>query len=220
MVITTHNRSALLARSLEALQNLTWPDELIVVDDGGFDACEDVCDRFGAWYVYNDNPGLTNCCLARNIGLRLAHHPQILVCEPEVMFLTDVVAQMKQAREEHPKDILYGWTYHANNDGSGIVDAERIGHFPYYTLYKRDWLIQVGGWDEAFPGPWAWDDVDLNGRLAELGHGLHRVEECEALHQWHPSRIELAVENEAHARSKRWPQDIVANRGVEWGQIR
>jgi GT2 family glycosyltransferase len=94
-----------------------------------------------------------------------------------------------------------------------------MGVFPYYTLYRREWLLDVGGYDEGFEGSWAWDDVDLNGRLSEIGHHTFRIEECEGLHQWHPSRIELAVENEARARSKRWPMDVTANKGNEWGVV-
>lgn len=219
MLITTYNRTPLLRRSLEALNELTWPDELIVIDDGGDDGCDELCAEYPIIYVYNHRPFDTNPCQARNVGIRMASWADILTCEPEVMFLTDVVAEMAAARKQHPDHVLYGWTYHANGQGSEIADSERIGHFPFYTLYRKSWLFEVRGYDEAFPEPWGFDDTDLNGRLAEIGHNQLRIDECEAFHQWHPSRVNLAVEQERHARAKTWPDDIVANKTAEWGAV-
>ena len=196
-----------------------------MVDDGSTDGCDEVCWHYTRQglpitYVYNDRPdGQNNCCQARNVGIKLAQTDEILVSEPECLFLSDIVAQLEAARIEYPEDVLYGWTLHANEEGAGLENAERMGTFPYYTLYKRDWLIEVGGYDEALPCDWAWDDVDLNGRLAEVGHNTRRIDACSAFHQWHPSRICEAVENEAYVRAKRWPQDIVANVGREWGVL-
>ena len=167
LLITTFQRSHLLARSLDRLAELTLPDEIIVVDDGGDDGCEQVCAAFEPMpirYVWNNNPGMDNCCLARNIGLRMASCENVLTSEPEVWFVSDVVAQMREARLEHPNLVLQaGWCAHAPNEAATLNfdECDMVPSWPYINLFRREWLFEVGGWDEAIPEDWAWDDSDL-----------------------------------------------------------
>lgn len=227
MIIATHNRTDLLSKSLLALfvdNNFRHPDQLIVVDDGGDDDCERMCESgarmYPIDYVYTDNPGETNCCHARNVGLRHAKYDEILVCEPEILFLTDVIDVFSQRRQRFPGEILHGYTHHQPNKGADLAACRVIDKPPYYYMLQRAWLEEIGGWDEGFPGPWAWDDIDLFSRLQRMGHDFECCEAAEAVHQWHPSRIEPAVENEQYFRSKKLPRDLVANQGIEWGTVK
>jgi hypothetical protein len=85
----------------------------------------------------------------------------------------------------------------------------------YVHLYARDWLTRVGGWDEHFPGPWGWDDVDLHTRLdvcLGIGHP-NAVPGSVVHHQYHPTRLhDGAEDNEAYFCAKEFPRDLVANR--------
>jgi GT2 family glycosyltransferase len=225
LLISTFNRTPLLNRSLARLLTFTPPEQIIIVDDGSSDGCEETCWHYTQQglpitYIYLDRPFDSNPCLPRNIGIKLATTTDILVTEPEILFLTDIVDQTGAARSTKPEDILYGRTYHEPAAGATLDECETIDHFPFYSLYKREWLEEVGGYDEAFPEAWGWEDVDLNGRLAEIGHHTVRIDGCAAVHQWHPSRVNEAVEQERHARAKRWPQDIEANQEAgSWGVI-
>lgn len=228
MIITTHNRTHLLVRSFERMSmgKLTLPDEIIVVDDGGTDNCKRTCDLIDFLlpikYIRTENPGETNCCHARNVGLRNASSDLILTCEPEVMFITDVIPQLVAAHEEFPNEFLHGWCAHEDTlqDNTGPSGSSTLREFPYLNLYEKHWLEMVGGWDEEMPGPWAWDDLDLFGRLRFIGHTDRLIDDVLYRHQWHPSRIEPAVENEAYARAKEFPRDLVANKGMAWGTIK
>lgn len=226
MIITTHNRADLLAPTLRRFAGLTKPAQLIVVDDGGSDDTERVCDEaqsiLHVEYIRLDHPGETNCCWARNVGLKAAVCDEIVVCEPEVMFLTDVISQLLRARKKHPDDLLYGGSWHADDESAECrtnwhSHCTWIAQFPYYYLVSARHLFDIGGWDEAMPGPWGWDDMDLYTRLRHQGHETVQILDVEGYHQWHPSRIEPAVENERYVRAKTFPEDLIANRGVEWG---
>ena len=222
LLISTYDRTPLLRRSLEAWSRFSLPDELIVIDDGSLDDCEAVCaeytDRLPLAYVYNHRPFDANPCQSRNVGIRMTECSDVLTSEPEVVPLTDIVAQMREARERYPADILYGVTFHEKAPGG---ETERIAHFPFYTCYLRSKLLEVHGYDEELPQSWSQDDFDLNGRLARVGHDYRRIEECEALHAWHPSRITTTEVQDAYLATKSWPESIVANRslGEQWGVV-
>lgn len=260
MVITTMNRGHLLEHSLYRLLNLTTiPSEIIVVDDGGDDNTEAICADFSEIlpmrYVYNHNPGASICSMARNIGLKMAENDWVVTSEPELLYRTDILAQFADLHEEHPNEIISAGTIFfapAGWDGSLLAPMETAGDYqapsdsqeaigwvaPYTALWYRPWLIEVGGWDETFPGYWGWDDIDLLTRLRLNGHGQHIALECEAIHQFHGLGGDNNFVNEGHFFAKSFthgqekhhchegcPQvpedltDLVANKGRAWGQL-
>lgn len=221
LIIPTRDRRDLLGRSLDFLQRVTWPNEVIVVDDGGTDDTADVCRHFGARYRHLDRPGDTNSAAARNVGLEMASNEDIIVSDPEVAFVTDVVARMCAAREEgHAHEVLHparGLKQRPN----GEFDPTRHGWF-FLNCFRRSWAVDVGGWDESFPEPWGWEDIDFYERLEATGHGKAPVVGCEVAHMWHPSRSTTAPLNEARVRRLQALRDsgaggIIANGGFPHG---
>ena len=254
MIISTFNRANLLARSLERLSHLTLPDELIVIDDGGTDNTKEVCEAAPSslpiQYLYNDNPGSTICSKARNIGVKLARNEWIVTSEPELIYRTDVLQQFRDLHEDYSEEIVSaGKVYFAPEGWVGPEFGnyappqgaqEAIGWVaPYTGLWKKEWLMELGGWDEEFPGPWGWDDIDLLTRLRINGHGQHIDLGVEGIHQFHGIGGDVNFINEAHFFKKSFthgqvnhqctdgcPQkpedltDLIANRGHEWGKIK
>lgn len=252
LLITTYNRSELLRRSLERLCHLTLPAELIVVDDGGTDGADGVCRdferRLPIRYIHNDNPGATLCSLARNIGVRAATHDWIVTSEPELCYVTDVLAQFEQLQPAHPDVVISAGSVYFAPEGhipggdlpddlvaagdytppQGSQDA--IGWVaPYTALWGKSWLEEVHGWDEGFPGAWGWDDVDLLTRLRMNGHGQHIALDVVALHQFHGYGGDANFVNEAYWLTKSFHNggedrgdrsDVIANKEGEWGQLR
>lgn len=239
MVISTYNRGELLDHSLRRLTELTLPDELLIIDDGGDDNTPEVCRRWADHlpirYLYNHNPGPSICSMARNIGIKHATGELFVTSEPELIFHNDVIARFLNAHEYFPNDVIStghvwfaGPDHHDATIPDGVVE-EAIGWVaPYAALYGREWLEEIGGWDEEFPGHWGWDDTDLLTRLRIKGHGQHIDLGCKAIHQYHGLGEDAGGANEAHfmAKSfKRGPEDpnqpdIIANRGHEWGKIK
>lgn len=100
----------------------------------------------------------------------------------------------------------------------------------FVALYERQWLLDIGGWDEEFKGAWGVDDWDLCTRLRINGINQHICPEMEAIHQWHPHLPphimgEALKVNEEHFKSKRLDElskgdeALIANKGKKWGVI-
>jgi len=243
MVITTYNRAALLEQSLARLLNLTLPDELLVIDDGGSDNTAEIVQEFEQWvpglpvtYLYNDNPGQSLCSAARNIGARHAQHEWIITTEPELVFVTDVVKQFKELHPLHPTQVISTGHIFFQPEalaGEGIDDRsfeswqQAEGWVaPHAALWGRNWLYAVGGWDEEFPGPWGWDDTDLLTRLRLTGRGQYIARDVKAVHLFHGLSGDHNGANEDYFRAKSFMHDeadltdLIANRGTEWGTLR
>lgn len=100
---------------------------------------------------------------------------------------------------------------------------------PFAALYRREWLMELQGWDEQFID-WGWDDTDLLTRLSFNGVGQEIARDIECIHQWHeklPADVQFrAVQyNEGRMNSKTFEKanpdnDLVANKGLEWGIIK
>lgn len=197
MLITTYNRGHLLARSLQKLASLTYPDELIVVNDGGQDDCSEVV---ADWHLttgvntslyYNDNPRYTICCSARNLGLRYCSGDLILVCEPEVMFVDDIVPIFRAARESGPPAIYVTEDAWMADEGDlsgdpSFAEQVKVGEVPpFISMYDRSALERIGGWDESYPSPWGWDDNDILARLDNIGLKKFIVPGARIIHLHH-----------------------------------
>lgn len=100
----------------------------------------------------------------------------------------------------------------------------------FTCLYEKKWIMDVGGWDEAFPGAWGFDDIELCTRLRINGINQHICPEMEAIHQWHPHlpphvQGPQAAANDEYFKSKRLDllgkgdKGLVANKGKKWGEI-
>ena len=207
--------------------------KILVVDDGSTDETEAVCAKWAeslpVRYVYTHNPVESLCSHARNVGIKSTDADVIITSEPEMRFQTDVVAQML---DDHLNGVGAG-------AGSEVISAGTIHHTqvdgrvstitgwvaPFVALYRREWLLRVGGWDEGFPDPWGWEDTDLLTRLRMSGIGQRIDLEVCATHLYHPTRYCNQARNEAHFRAKSFHHgdespsgpDIVANQGREWG---
>lgn len=267
LLITTFNRGHLLNNTLERLCNITIPDDILIVDDGGIDNTKDVVERFKTKlpirYIYNNNPEWTICSMARNIGVKNTDADIIITSEPELLWITDIYPQMIEERKKYPNEIISaGVIYHAQertsfNPGlitdpvsalvSEIVEDYVTEPRPYHPagycrtknmqatfacLYERQWLLDLGGWDEAFPGPWGWDDIELATRLRISGINQHVCSHMEAIHQWHPHlpphiQGPGAKLNEDYFISKRLDlitnkndAQLIANKGKKWGKVK
>jgi glycosyltransferase involved in cell wall biosynthesis len=234
LLVATYERTPLLRNNLSRIAELTQPDEIVVVDDGGSDGCADLCEEFRASslpqlrYVYTDNPGHSLCSHARNVGINATDADLIIQTEPEMVFETDIVAQMIDRFDGD--NMIAAGTIHKDFEDGGH-DTLVGWAATYVVLYRREWLIGVGGWDESFPDPWGWDDVDLLSRVRIRYHANQVIDpEIVARHQWHPiTPCPSQKPNADHFFAKRFhpsnggtegpdDPDVVIPRAADWGR--
>lgn len=103
----------------------------------------------------------------------------------------------------------------------------------FAALYRREWLMEVGGFDEDFPEPYAVDDIDLCTRI-RIKCGVNQIiqHDIEAIHQYHgPPNVNgnATQRNMDYMFSKNMSVNgyedpnnpmLVANRTHEWGVIK
>lgn len=113
-------------------------------------------------------------------------------------------------------------------DTKGFVKTKNL-QATFGALYRKDWIYEVGGWDEDFPGNYGWDDVDLCTRLRLKGYNQVVDISQEAIHQWHihqPPHIGgvEADKNDKYFKAKDMQNAdspfIIANKGHEWGVLK
>jgi hypothetical protein len=91
--------------------------------------------------------------------------------------------------------------------------------------------MELGGWDEAFPGSYGFDDIELCTRLRINGINQRIACELEAIHQFHshlPPHIQgpqVAMNDNYFASkrldlAKRGDKCLIANQNKEWGVIK
>lgn len=149
--------------------------------------------------------------------------------DPETALKSEIVEEYQtQPRSYHP----HGYCKTTN------MQATFIGS------YERKWLMDLGGWDESFPGCWGWDDIEIATRLRINGINQHICKKLVAIHQFHdhpPHHImgKASLDNENYMKSKQLniveqeileqkrlgtyngiDERLIANKGVEWGVIK
>jgi len=166
LLITTFNRAELLKNSLERLTYLTKPDDLLVVDDGSQDNTKQVVYSFEGKlpvrYIYNHSLGWTICSFARNIGIKNTDAEIIITSEPELLFMTDVIAQMLKYHDENPSCVIsagsiYHMQPHTPMNYGFIKDPKSALHdtgFEVHEIQPRSYhpqkLVKTEGWVAPF----------------------------------------------------------------------
>lgn len=262
LLITVFNRTPQLIRSLQRLNHLTLPDEILIVDDGSTSGLEQELKQFDLpiRYIYNHNPDWSICSMARNIGIKNTDCDIVITCEPEILFITDNVKEMITLHYQNPNKVInVGTIYHQGKDGvthqdtidKGWLDLSMVnnsdhntnpkhskGHAkiqnwvaPFCALYRREWLMSIGGWDEEFV-KWGFDDTDLLTRLRVSKLHINQITDInlEAVHQYHDklppdAQRKACLFNEKRMMDKNLNDGgednpyIIANQNKEWGVI-
>ncbi len=201
VVIPTHNRAGLLARSIESVLAQTFPDlECIVVDDGSTDNTAEVVRGF-------QDPRVRLVTLPTNCGLSRARNEGIRAARGEfVAFLDDddewlprkldmQVARLREADDPRATVVYCRCYVHDALTGrttqtSGVYEGDIFGHLlrgwhpptPSLFMVKRSSLLEVGGFDEGLPCA---QDYDLWLRLAEASNHFAAVNEPLAVKHEH-----------------------------------
>lgn len=107
-LITPYNRDRQTYNTLMRLSHLTLPDEVFCINDGGTDQLDKFITLipYPVRYIKREKKEYDSSVIPRNIGIKQAIGDYILIGDPEVLWITDVVSQMKEQAEIHPERVI------------------------------------------------------------------------------------------------------------------
>jgi glycosyltransferase involved in cell wall biosynthesis len=173
--------------------------EIIVVDDASTDGTASLAKAAGADVVLTIAHG--GPAVARNAGLQVARGEFVLFTDADCAPMPGWIARMV-APFEDPEVVGVKGSYRTKQRElmARLVQLEfeiryeRMARFreidfidTYAAAYRRQVLLQEGGFDSAYPFP-ANEDVDLSFRLANKGYRMVFVPEAWVFHV-HPETL-------------------------------
>jgi O-antigen biosynthesis protein len=182
VVVCTYNGAATLGECLAQAGALNYPDfELIVVVDGGGDACAEIARAHGATVIETEHRGLGH---ARNVGIDAARGEIVAFLDDDafpdrdwLLFVADLLRRGYGGvggPNVPPDDDGFVAECVAAAPGGPIhvlVSDSEAEHVPGCNMaFPKDVLRSIDGFDERFRV--AGDDVDLCWRLQKAGHRL------------------------------------------------
>ena len=157
IIITNYNYGRFLGEAIESALAQTWQHkEVIVLDDGSRDDSLDVARRYPVTVLAQKNSGLS---LARNNALTEAHGDYVIFVDADDRLVPTAVEHLMARLANAPAGVAYAFgqmRYFGERDGifaSGPFDARRLAKANFIcatTLLRKDILLTVGGYDNAF----------------------------------------------------------------------
>ncbi|MBA2677289.1 MAG: glycosyltransferase [Ktedonobacteraceae bacterium] len=209
VVVPTYKRSGYLERCLLALLAQDFPAgdfEILIVDDA---ASEQTRQQVEEWSARMAVEGYTIRYLstsktahgpaaARNLGWHTAQSEIIAFtdddCIPEQRWLTSALAALEDDKEIAALSgrIVIPMSTSVTDYEYNAYQLTRSEFVTANCFYRRDTLLQIGGFDERFTAAWR-EDTDLYFSLLE--HDLHTVAvpEVVVMHPLRPARWGISL---------------------------
>lgn len=157
-------------------------------------------------YVHCPSSGIFHKTKALNLGLSLAQGEFVVPYDIDLIPIGNVLHHHKWIAEQAPNLLITGYRLMSGDETVSIdkitsalektsiapedqptalwkhlARHEKFGIMPFF---RRDKLIEIGGWDEQFMG-WGGEDQDIIERYLETGCHLCRCPELVYLHLFH-----------------------------------
>jgi glycosyltransferase involved in cell wall biosynthesis len=182
VVIPTYNYAKFIAETIESVLNQTYTSyEIIVIDDGSTDNTPEVLEPYQEFirYIYQENQSIS---AARNHGILLAKGEFIIFLDADDFFLPQILEKEVAVFDAQPDlgIVISGW--HIVNEEGKVISSIKMWDtlaqldaatwvswrplLPSATMFRRQWLERVGGFDpESFPA----EDIDCVLRMVVMG---------------------------------------------------
>jgi glycosyltransferase involved in cell wall biosynthesis len=205
VIIPSYNRGEFLKYSLSYILNQTTDNyEVILIDDASTDGTDKIISNIKnftphqsqSWcgarisklrYIrlkYHRGP-----YAARNIGIKKAKGNIIIFIDSDVLVHPHFVEDHINTHSRHDRIILQGMVHHIDHPGwynfrFYFPNAIFFGLFvSQNTSVRKNYLLEVGGFDESLGGPIGFKDIELGLRLQKIGlKFLHGIKICKAYH--------------------------------------
>jgi len=193
VVVPARGRGDMLARCLDALARQEAPGgklEVVVCDDGSREDLEPIVSRNGRSEIRftMKRQGPRGPAAARNLGLKHSLAPVVIFLDSDVIPKPGFVAALCRELDRNP-----GWQgaeprlEAVGGEDNPLWDAPYSSGGRYLSAaiaYRREALLAVGGFDEAFTLA-ACEDIELAARVMKLGP-IRYVPEAVAEHPRRP----------------------------------
>lgn len=229
VVINTYNRAESLASTLEALPRQNYPHfEVIVVNGPSTDHTGELLQAHSSW-IRVGRCSERNLSISRNVGIAMARGDLVAFIDddavPDEDWLRDVCAAFDTAEVAGVGGFVYDHTGYTLQYSYTVCD--RLGN-AYHSLpcsmpefcypgclrypallgtnsvFRREALLEIGGFDEQFD--YFLDETDVNLRLVDAGYLLKQIPRAFVYHRYLPSHIR----NQARVNTNYLP--IIQNR--------
>jgi glycosyltransferase involved in cell wall biosynthesis len=198
IIITTHNRLALLKRAIDAALGQTVACEVVVVDNASTDGTEAFVRSLGDKVIYHRNATNMNHSGAVNVGVELAQGDwiklvddddylapncievmtQAIALRPEAAICSAQAAQVDANEQELSRTATTGpgqvfYIPQADIHYGMLLEGVPFGT-PIQVAVKREAFLKSGGWDLAMT---SCDDIDSWIRVAKYGDAIF-INQC------------------------------------------
>jgi len=200
--MATYNKAEYLRESLASIrsQEVAFPFEVVVVDDGSTDNTYDVCKRYGVdQYIRLESDGYRNPGIPRNIAYRAAKGEILILQSDDVIHPAGSLDILCSRLIEGTFVIIHTFEYDAvlKKLGAPITLSTREVPKPFFFLGSvwRSDVFAVGGNDEDFQVPGAEDNWFADCLIKGQGLMPVYVKDMIALHQTHkrPKQLQAWV---------------------------
>ncbi len=196
IVVPAYNAASSLPRCLAALRAQDLPAEsfeIIVVDDGSTDDTSEVARAAGVRLIRVPHGGPA---AARNAGLRAARGDIVLFtdadCEPVPHWARSLATALsipgvvgaKGTYRTHQRELIARFVQVEYEERYARMASQSYIDFidTYSAGYRRDIVLENGGFDPAFREP-SVEDQELSFRLAAKGYRLIFVPQAQVYHR-------------------------------------
>ncbi|GAB5473925.1 MAG: hypothetical protein Mars2KO_20240 [Maribacter sp.] len=163
-----------------------------------------------------------NPCKVLNVGIRNASFNYILVLDPEVELITDVIHKLRYTLSFYPFTYATGVVTFLDHE-ERLEEAKNPNWMPYGSIMtSRHDLITIRGYDE-YHTEWGGEDDKIRRKLDLMGlkkmelldaKTVHREAHCDG-HEERSSRLEKMPIR--HLKNILYPKKTIAN-GENWGR--
>ncbi|HEY7167613.1 MAG TPA: glycosyltransferase [Candidatus Binatia bacterium] len=233
VVVCTYNGARTLPDCLNGLAHINYPDvEVIVVNDGSTDNTESIARDSGFRVISTANRGLSH---ARNVGLKAARGEIVAYLDDDAYPDRDWLKYLAHTFLTTNHAGVGGPNLAPSNDGPVaecvahapggpvhvLMTDEEAEHIPGCNMaFRRDALLEIGGFDEQFRS--AGDDVDICWRLQKKGFTLGFSPAAMVWHHRRNSVLAYWKQQVGYGKAealleRKWPEKYNAAGHLTWG---
>lgn len=200
IIVPVYNRPQEVEELLESLSGQTDKDfELVIVEDGSTEKCEDSCKRYGdkiaIKYYHKSNEGRS---IARNYGIERADGEYYVFVDSDCILPPEYISSLKESLKINPTD-CYGGPDSAHESFTDIQKAINFSMTSFFTTggirggkksmekftprtfnmgFSKGVYDKVGGFREMFS-----EDIDMSTRIKNAGFKTVLYPEVKVFHK-------------------------------------